>query len=428
MNFYKKIGDILKDQSLTHSSFKNAIYSKLKNFNDEKHFTKIYKIVIEILKNKELLTNIILNFFPDENIKDKEQFMVMIYEKFLSDTKKKIGGKLMRLLKDKEIEIKKWLELNKPELQSFEDEFKDNNMYFRLVNVNENLQRSESFIQMKKDDIIPELYWVDKKLQNNLLKEIFRLRDNNEIIIQSKSSSLPAYLLKLATDKYLQNKKYDLLDCCSAPGNKTLQLGQYFTKGDRKNNIYAFEINEKRFNILSSNIQRYKEISQNILLVNDDFLKSDPKDIKFKNVKIILADPSCSGSGTLNNAFLDKESSLTFSKCCLEIAGSKLEKSQISRLKKLFNFQIKILLHCMDFPNVTLISYSTCSIFMTENEFVVSKVLKQREDFELLNIFELNPKLEEFHKGVTKETEYTLRICRKCHKIDGFYVSIFKRK
>jgi 16S rRNA C967 or C1407 C5-methylase (RsmB/RsmF family) len=39
----------------------------------------------------------------------------------------------------------------------------------------------------------------------------------------------------------------------------------------------------------------------NIVAFNEDFLKSNPGNKKFRRVRMILADPSCSGSGMLVN-------------------------------------------------------------------------------------------------------------------------------
>jgi 16S rRNA C967 or C1407 C5-methylase (RsmB/RsmF family) len=80
----------------------------------------------------------------------------------------------------------------------------------------------------------------------------------------------------------------------------------------------------------------------------------------------------------------------------------------------------------MRFPNVRYISYSTCSIFMTENEYVVSKILNKHPEFKLVDIFTQIKELN-FHTGITPETENTLRACRKCNCVDGFYVAIFEK-
>ncbi len=44
----------------------------------------------------------------------------------------------------------------------------------------------------------------------------------------------------------------------------------------------------------------------------------------------------------------------------------------------------------MQFPNVVKIAYSTCSIFVQENEKVVKKVLKSNTDYKLVNVIDFN--------------------------------------
>jgi hypothetical protein len=49
------------------------------------------------------------------------------------------------------------------------------------------------------------------------------------------------------------------------------------------------------------------------------------------------------------------------------------------RLQALSDFQTAILSHAMRFPSVHIIAYSTCSIHLQENEWVVSRVLAKPE-------------------------------------------------
>jgi putative methyltransferase len=407
MNFYSKIANIIKTISSQQTSFKNAIYQNISNHQDEKNFTKIYKIIIEIVRYKTSIENIIDIYFSNEMVKDKELLKVFIYEYFFSDKKIKIGGKLMKLIKSKKDEISNYIEKNNLKIKSADSEI----MHFRILNNKDiNTLFGNEADDIENDEFIKDLFSINKKTHG--LKKIFELRDNNDIIIQSKSSCIPAYLLY----KYHKiNTNFNIIDTCSAPGNKTLQLSQYFTKSK----IFAYEINENRFNILKNNLDKYK--ATNVEPINKDFLSIDPKDKRYKDVKIILADPSCSGSGTQNNSLEDNR----MNECCLDIAGSDIEEENIGRLKQLASFQYKILEHCMKFPNVKYISYSTCSIYMTENEYVVNKVLENHKQFKLLRFGEYE--YNQFHKGLTEETKDSLRVCRKCHGIDGFYVAIFER-
>ena len=172
---------------------------------------------------------------------------------------------------------------------------------------------------------------------------MFELSSTGDIIFQSKSSCLPVYFLKMAANESLKGKNYgfDVIDCCSAPGNKTLQLSEQF----KNSRIFAFENDPKRFKTLESRKEKLNDY-KNIITKLQDFLEVDPTDKLYENVKLIVADPSCSASGTFNNRLIENLENV----CCLSTAGSDTEMNQTERLKKLAMFQIKIINKAMSFP------------------------------------------------------------------------------
>jgi putative methyltransferase len=93
-----------------------------------------------------------------------------------------------------------------------------------------------------------------------------------------------------------------------------------------------------------------------------DFLQVDPKDPMYVNVKGILLDPSCSGSGIINTP--DRIMDEAYETCQ-------------KRIKALASFQLLALKHAMSFPQVRHIVYSTCSIQEEENEQVVGRALDE---------------------------------------------------
>lgn len=72
--------------------------------------------------------------------------------------------------------------------------------------------------------------------------------------MQSFSSALPPFLLLKGVKEKWQGKEFDVIDACSAPGNKTIQLGEYITQGK----VFAFEKSPQRFQLLQSTIQKYE--------------------------------------------------------------------------------------------------------------------------------------------------------------------------
>lgn len=445
MKFYIDISKIILEIE-RGKSFKKAIYDSVTA--ESPHFKKTYKIVIEMVKNKKLLDEIVEKFFENEDIHDINLFKVLLYEFFFSGKKMKIGGSIMKIIKSKKEQIEKYLKANKIEIinesqtnnknnninnkSNFNNSETNNKMekiYFRVnkqkvMNEKNILKRlKEKDLVVKRDDFIEDMFYIENNKCD--LSSFFKLRDDSEIIIQSKSSALPAYILKKVIQKlYLSNteENFNIIDTCSAPGNKTLQLAEYFPNSS----IYAYEKDPKRFTILNSNMEKNNHF-HNVETYNEDFLETDVNADYFQSVRIILSDPSCSGSGTKNSLMENKN----LNKCCLELAGSKEENNVMDRLKNLSSFQNKIVSHCMKFPNVKYISYSTCSVFTTENEKVVERLLKHNEDFELINVFDYLDGYDKkhFHKGLTEKTKYTLRACRTCSEgNDGFFVALFMRK
>lgn len=137
-----------------------------------------------------------------------------------------------------------------------------------------------------------------------------------EIIAHDKSSCFPPFLIYKELSGKL-GKSDCLIDACSAPGNKTSYLAALFSK----NKIYAFERDTARFETLSNRMMLSG--AKNVECKLEDFLKTDPNDPKFKNVKAIMLDPSCSGSGIGH--------------------GSSIQKDRLLRLQQV---QLKLLTHC----------------------------------------------------------------------------------
>ncbi|KXN91668.1 Putative methyltransferase C2C4.06c [Leucoagaricus sp. SymC.cos] len=234
-----------------------------------------------------------------------------------------------------------------------------------------------------------------------------------KVILQDKASCFPAFVLSPpAHDETVA------IDATAAPGNKTSHLSAVM---EGKGKLFAFERDRKRFGTLKMMLR--KAACENVTPVNVDFLTVDPSDSEYASVTHILLDPSCSGTGIVNR--LDH---LLYTENETEDIGQ-------DRLNKLAAFQLKMIKHAMRFPNVQKIVYSTCSVYATENEQVVSSALESEEAAaasfvlapreEVLPAWQRRGYQEEMRKG---DAGSVIRCLAGEDATNGFFVSCFIRK
>ncbi|KAI0976431.1 S-adenosyl-L-methionine-dependent methyltransferase [Xylaria arbuscula] len=229
------------------------------------------------------------------------------------------------------------------------------------------------------------------------------------VILQDKASCFPAYLL----DPHPQDG--DVIDSCSAPGNKTTHVAAIVrsrmekenSEGPGKRTVYAFEKDRHRARTLDKmvNLAGAQEITR--MSLGQDFLKVDPEAALYKNVGALLLDPSCSGSGIVGRDTMPtihlpeqpgaKKSSPLDNKnrkrkredgaeegrpgqIMVDDDGKETvvssEREMKARLEALASFQLTLLLHAFAFPAARRVTYSTCSVAAEENEQVVLKALR----------------------------------------------------
>lgn len=198
-----------------------------------------------------------------------------------------------------------------------------------------------------KDIHVKNLYGIHPSVPITSTK----LYKNGLIIIQDRASCFPAEILNPGEGDLL-------IDACSAPGNKTTHLAAHVN--GKPHSITAFERDNKRSEILKKMINM-AGAGKCVDIKVQDFTNSDPQE--FDQVGGLLVDPSCSGSGIFGRGF-DEEKS---------------EQADSERLKKLSEFQYKIVKHALNFPAAECVVYSTCSIHPEENELVVKRLLQDEQ-------------------------------------------------
>ena len=146
-----------------------------------------------------------------------------------------------------------------------------------------------------------------------------------------------------------------LLDACSAPGGKAVNLA------DKFKNVTAFELHPHRVELIKDYARRMKK--ENVIAYqNDSSVYSDDFCEKFDAV---LCDSPCSGYGVVKDN-----------------PDIKLRRTE-EDIKELNQIQYDILSTCSKYVKKGgSLYYSTCSIFKAENEDICGKFLKYNSDFE----------------------------------------------
>eukprot|EP01006_Ploeotia_vitrea_P046544 TRINITY_DN67032_c6_g1_i1.p1 TRINITY_DN67032_c6_g1~~TRINITY_DN67032_c6_g1_i1.p1 ORF type:complete len:452 (+),score=206.42 TRINITY_DN67032_c6_g1_i1:301-1656(+) len=252
-------------------------------------------------------------------------------------------------------------------------------------------------------------FWLDEHVADLLVFEVgtdlhdHELVKNAHLILQDKASCFPALILNPQPDSHL-------IDACSAPGNKTTHAAAMMSGRGR---VDAFEINEKRCALLKRRVEQAGG-DKCIRARHESFLDADVSaDGEFGDVRYVLLDPTCSGSGMVSR---------------LEYMHKKRGESDAQRQKRvqgLAEFQKQMLDHALSFANVQRVSYSTCSVHKEENELVVQHALQQHPEFRLVHALPTWPR-----RGLPlfPGAEKCVRVCPQEDKINGFFVALFERR
>jgi 16S rRNA C967 or C1407 C5-methylase (RsmB/RsmF family) len=282
---------------------------------------------------------------------------------------------------------------------------------------------------------------------------------NGELILQGKSSCMPAHCLLVNEEERLSDDmsaifericQSDVIDACAAPGNKTTHLAALLNDKKNKNGrggggkVFAFEKDHRRAQRLRDTIDLYG-CSKKVIVAKKNFLEVDENDDKYRNVRSILLDPSCSGSGTVQNrgdALMeyalkdgyddeDEDEDDAERNKRREEEENEEEQTRKKRVMSLQKFQVEVLSHAMRFPGVLRISYSTCSIYREENEDVVQKVMPLAKElgFELAKCLPKWPRRGFSEVLGEAEASKVVRVNPfEGDDCEGFFVAVFQRK
>lgn len=170
--------------------------------------------------------------------------------------------------------------------------------------------------------------------------------------------------------------------------------------------LYALDKDTTRYEILSNRLKLAG--ATNVSPVQADFFNWEHDE----NVKFIVLDPSCSGSGLVTHQLID-QGKITYD-----------PHFSTRRIRRLARFQYKMLMHALSFKHVHQVVYSTCSIYTEENENVVRKALKAYwRRYKLVKIL---PKWK--RRGLGDYGECMVRTHPLKDKTQGFFVALIERR
>ncbi len=182
-----------------------------------------------------------------------------------------------------------------------------------------------------------------------------------------------------------------LLDCCAAPGGKSIRLSY------KVNNVTSWDIHAHRVELINEYKTRMKR--DNVIAFEQDAKIFNP-DYK-ESFDAVLCDAPCSGMGVVNDN-----------------PDIKLNREE-NNVLQLNNEQIEILKTVSSYVKVGgYLYYSTCSILDSENIDVIRTFMSRIKGFE---ICEINSKLQ--HENIDGTNLFLPDISNGL----GFYVAKLKR-
>ena len=151
----------------------------------------------------------------------------------------------------------------------------------------------------------------------------------------------------------------NILDCCSAPGGKAVNLA------DKFNSVTATELHEHRVELIKSYLSRMNKSNITAMQADASVFNKEFSE----RFDAVLCDVPCSGTGVIKDN-----------------PDIKLRRDD-NNIKELTQIQLKILNNASKYVKKGgYLYYSTCSIVKDENIGVVTKFLKENKDFTAVEI------------------------------------------
>ncbi|NLW15299.1 MAG: methyltransferase domain-containing protein [Erysipelothrix sp.] len=216
----------------------------------------------------------------------------------------------------------------------------------------QSIKPTYGWVNTLKTDSIDPSYFDDVE-QGIVNTKIFRseVLDKASVVIQDKNSQDVVNTIPI-------EKGMDILDCCCAPGTKTLRIANIL---ENTGDIIGVDL-------IPARVKVTKELMERANVLNTKILEGDAQEISFdKEFDIALIDAPCSGLGVLGH-----KHDLRYN-------------IQPSDLDDLQTLQANILKNISQYVKKGgLLVYATCTLNKKENEKQIEKFLKENEGYELI--------------------------------------------
>jgi 16S rRNA (cytosine967-C5)-methyltransferase len=188
-----------------------------------------------------------------------------------------------------------------------------------------------------------------------------------------------------------------VFDVCAAPGAKTTFLGQLM---ENRGRICSVDYSLRRINAWR------KEVSRMGVQIAEPVLADACVSLPFKSeADIVVLDPPCTGTG-----IFAKQPSAKW-------------RLNARSIEKMAEIQWRMINNCADKVKAGgVLTYSTCSITVEENEVIIERFLKQHPEFALVKI---SP---EFGVPGLRNLDKCRRLYPHIHRSNGFFIAKLLRK
>lgn len=255
----------------------------------------------------------------------------------------------------------------------------------RLSSLYNQKQTFNSLKKMGFDPVLSSLSSHDAILSHGGIVDTSLFKEG-KLTVQDEAASL-------VVDTFDFSRDEQVLDACSAPGGKTIQIAEHLTDG----RVTALDIHEKKLKLVRQNAARMGVLDKVTTKAVDARKASEY--FSAKQFDKILVDAPCSGLGLMR-----RKPEIRYTK-------------QLDDLRNLQKIQLEIL----DSVATLLkddgeLVYSTCTISVEEDEEVVKQFLQKHSEFELVPF-----KLEK----IASQTGM-LKILPDSYGSDGFFIAKFR--